>query len=195
MISYAYDVTYGVVENEKDTLVLVDDSVVRGNTLKNSIISNVSRLRPKKIIVVSSAPQIRYPDCYGIDMSKMHNFVAFQAMIKLIEEHDKDDLIEKVYYKCIEVLNDEVEPYNPVKELYAQFSYGDISNKIADIVTPSGTKPKVKVVYQTLEGLHKACPGHTGDWFFSGDYPTDGGFKVVCKSFANFYEKKDVRAY
>ena len=95
----------------------------------------------------------------------------------------------------MKVLNDEVEPYNPVKELYAQFSYGDISNKIADIVTPSGTKPKVKVVYQTLEGLHKACPGHTGDWFFSGDYPTDGGFKVVCKSFANFYEKKDVRAY
>ena len=195
LISYAYDVTYGIVENDKDTLVLVDDSVVRGNTLRNSIITNVSRLRPKKIIVVSSAPQIRYPDCYGIDMSKMHKFVAFQAMIKLIEENDMDDLIEKVYYKCLEVLNGEVTPYNPVKELYEQFAYGEISNKIADIVTPAGTKPKVKVVYQTLEGLHKACPGHTGDWFFSGDYPTDGGFRVVCKSFVNFYEKKDVRAY
>ncbi len=195
MISYAYDVTYGVVENEKDNLVLVDDSIVRGNTLKNSIISNVSRLRPKKIIIVSSAPQIRYPDCYGIDMSKMHNFVAFQAMIRLIEEHNMDDLIEKVYHKCQEVLNDEVPPCNPVKELYDQFSYGDISNMIAEIVTPPNTKPKVKVVYQTLEGLRKACPGHTGDWFFSGDYPTDGGFKVVCKSFVNFYEKKDVRAY
>lgn len=195
MISYAYDVTYGVVENEKDTLVLVDDSIVRGNTLKHSIISNVARLRPKKIIIVSSAPQIRYPDCYGIDMSKMHKFVAFQAMIKLIEENDLEDLIDKVYYKCKEVLDGEVKPYNPVKELYEQFTYGEISNKIAKIVTPPKTKPKIKVIYQTLEGLHTACPGHTGDWFFSGDYPTDGGFHVVCRSFVNYYEKKDVRAY
>ncbi|MBT8218717.1 MAG: amidophosphoribosyltransferase [Bacteroidia bacterium] len=195
MISHAYDVTYGVVQNEKDTLVLIDDSIVRGNTLKHSIIGNVARLRPKKIIIVSSAPQIRYPDCYGIDMSKMHKFVAFQALIKLLYENNKEGLIEDTYYKCLQVLNTDIKPYNPVKELYANFNYGEIANKIAEIVTPKNIKPKVKVVYQTLEGLHKACPQHTGDWFFSGDYPTAGGFRVVCKSFVNFFEKKDVRAY
>ncbi len=196
MVSHAYDVTYGIVRNDKDTLVLLDDSIVRGTTLRNSLIGIVARLRPKKIIIVSSAPQIRYPDCYGIDMSKMKDFVAFKALVALLKEHDKEHLLEETY-RCAkkQMEKPKEEMVNVVKRLYAEFSEEEISAKIAEIVTPEDIKPKVEVIYQTLEGLHRACPEHRGDWYFSGDYPTPGGNKVANQAFINFMEKRDVRAY
>ncbi len=196
MVSHVYDVTYGIIKNEVDTIVLIDDSIVRGTTLRDSILTNISRLKPKKIIIVSSAPQIRYPDCYGIDMSRMNKFVAFQALLKLLEESGKSHLLDETYYRCKaqEDLPKE-EMHNEIIDLYNTFEYEDISAKIAEIVTPKNIKPEVKVIYQTLEGLHEACPDHTGDWYFSGDYPTPGGNKVVNKAFINFMEKKEVRAY
>jgi len=196
MVTHGYDVTYGIVKNEVDSLVLLDDSIVRGTTLKNSIIRIVARLRPKKIIVVSSAPQIRYPDCYGIDMSKMKDFVAFRALVELLKENGKASLLDEAYERCqaqMELPKEEI--MNEVKALYDQFSAEQISAKIAQIVTPKGLKPKVEVIYQTLEGLHKACPDHLGDWYFSGNYPTPGGNKVVNRAFMNFMENKDERAY
>ncbi len=196
MVSHAYDVTYGIVKNEKDTLILLDDSIVRGTTLKNSIISIVSRLRPKKIIIVSSAPQIRYPDCYGIDMSKMKDFVAFRALVELLKENGKEHLLKETYKRCKAQLKKPIEKIsNEVQVLYEEFDYETISKKIAEIVTPEGIKPKVEVIYQTLEGLHDACPNHTGDWYFSGNYPTPGGNKVVNKAFVNYIEGRDERAY
>lgn len=196
MVSHAYDVTYGIVENHKDNLVLLDDSIVRGTTLKNSIISIVARLRPKKIVIVSSAPQIRYPDCYGIDMSKMKSFIAFRALVELLKDNGKEDLLKKTY-KCakaqLELPIEEMT--NVVKRLYDEFSYEEVSKKIAEIVTPEGIKPKVEVIYQTLEGLHQACPNHKGDWYFSGNYPTPGGNRVVNRAFINYMEDKDERAY
>jgi len=196
LVSHVYDVTYGIVNNDKDTLVLLDDSIVRGTTLKDSIIKIVSRLRPKKIIIVSSAPQIRYPDCYGIDMSVMKNFVAFRALVALLNENGKAHLLQETYERCKaqEHLPKE-EIKNEVIELYEAFSYEEVSKKIAEIVTPKGIKPKVEVIYQTLEGLHEACPDHTGDWYFSGDYPTPGGNRVVNRAFINYIEKCDKRAY
>ncbi len=196
LVSHVYDVTYGVVANDKDTIILMDDSIVRGTTLRNSILRIVSRLRPKKIIVVSSAPQIRYPDCYGIDMSKMHQFVAFKALIALIKENNLEFLLDEAYEKC--KLQEEIDinhVENHVISLYEQFSYEEISAKIAEIVTPPGIKPEVEVIYQTIEGLHQACPNTTGDWYFSGDYPTPGGNRVVNRAFMNFMENKNVRAY
>lgn len=196
MVSHVYDITYGLVKNNEDTLVIIDDSIVRGTTLKNSILQILSRLKPKKIIVVSSAPQIRYPDCYGIDMSKMKNFVAFRALVKLLEETNQEHLLEETYYKCkaeLEKKGDDIQ--NPVKELYALFSYEEVSDKIAEIITPPDIKPEIKIIYQTIEGLHKASPEHTGDWYFSGDYPTPGGMRVVNIAFINFFEKVDARAY
>ena len=196
MVTHGYDVTYGIVKNEKDTLVLVDDSIVRGTTLRESIITAASRLRPKKIIVVSSAPQIRYPDCYGIDMSKMNNFVAFRALIALLKEKGKMKLLEKAYKRCKAQESLPVDNIvNHVAPLYDLFSYEEVSNKIAEIITPEGIKPEIKVIYQTIPDLHKACPDNTGDWYFSGNYPTPGGNRVVNRAFINYMEDRDERAY
>lgn len=196
MVSHVYDVTYGIVESGKDTLVLLDDSIVRGTTMRDSIIRIVSRLNPKRIIVVSSAPQIRYPDCYGIDMSKMQEFTAFQAMIKLLEESGKKALLDDVYAKCKaqESLPKE-KIKNEVSRLYDEFAYEEVSAKIAENLTPDDIDIPVDVLYQTIEGLHEACPDNKGDWYFSGNYPTPGGMKVLNRSFINYMEKKNVRAY
>ncbi len=196
LVSHVYDVTYGIVENEVDTMVLIDDSIVRGTTLRDSILSIVARLNPKKIIVVSSAPQIRYPDCYGIDMSKMKSFIAFEAMLELLKETKQENLLDEVFEKCKaqeDLPSEHIQNY--VKELYERFDYERISEKIGELLTPPGIKPEVKIIFQTLEGLHEACPNHKGDWYFSGDFPTPGGHKVVNRAFLNFMEGKDVRAY
>ena len=196
LVSHVYDVTYGIVQNNVDTLVLMDDSIVRGTTLRQSILKIVSRLQPKKIIVVSSAPQIRYPDCYGIDMSRMKDFVAFQALVALLKETGQEKLLKKTYKRCKESLNSPKKKVkNEVKALYDLFPYEKISQKIAEIVTPKDIKPKVEVIYQTLEGLHKACPNNTGDWYFSGNYPTPGGNLVANRAFMIFMEGKNERAY
>jgi amidophosphoribosyltransferase len=196
MVSHVYDVSYGIVNNEQDTIVLLDDSIVRGTTLRDSIIKITARLRPKKIIIVSSAPQIRYPDCYGIDMSKLGDFVAFQAMIQLLHESGKELLLKEVYENCKQQEKLPVEQIkNQVKVLYEQFAYEAISARIAQIVTPKNIIPEVEVIYQTLEGLHLACPNHTGDWYFSGDYPTPGGNRVVNRAFINYMEGNNKRAY
>ena len=196
MVALVYDVTYGIVNDEVDTLVLMDDSIVRGTTLKNSIIRIAARLKPKSIIILSSAPQIRYPDCYGIDMSKMGDFVAFQAVVKLLKERNMEEKLDEVYEKCKaqeHIPKEKVK--NAVKELYSLFTYDEITNTIAEIVTPEGITPSVKVIYQSLEGLRVACPNNTGDWYFSGNYPTPGGNKVVNQAFINYMENKNVRAY
>ncbi|MEM1321360.1 MAG: amidophosphoribosyltransferase [Bacteroidota bacterium] len=196
LVSHVYDVTYGIVNNDKDTLVLLDDSIVRGTTLRDSIIKIVSRLRPKKIIVVSSAPQIRYPDCYGIDMSRLKSFVAFRALVALLKEHKKEHLLQETYERCkAQQALPKEKIKNEVIELYNTFGYEEISAKIAEIVTPPGIKPKVEVIYQTIEGLHQACPNNKGDWYFSGVYPTPGGNQVINQAFINFMENKDERAY
>ena len=196
MVAHVYDVTYGIINNEKDTLVLVDDSIVRGTTLRDSILQIVSRLRPKKIVVVSSAPQIRYPDCYGIDMSILGRFVAFKALVALLKETDQGHLLQETYEKCkAQIHLPKTEIKNYLIDLYALFSYEAISDKIAQIVTPKGIKPKVKVIYQTIEDLHRACPNHKGDWYFSGKYPTPGGYQVVNMSFIYYMEKRNERAY
>lgn len=196
LVSHVYDITYGIVQDNVDTLVLLDDSIVRGTTLRDSILSIVSRLVPKKIIVVSSAPQIRYPDCYGIDMSKLKSFIAFEAMLELLKERQKEHLLDEVYEKC-KAQEDLPLEYitNNVKELYADFTYDEISEKIGELLTPKGMIPEVKIIFQTIEALHESCPNHNGDWYFSGDYPTPGGNRVVNKAFINFMEGKDVRAY
>ncbi len=196
MVSHVYDVTYGIVNNDTDTLVLLDDSIVRGTTLRDSIIAITARLKPKKILVVSSAPQIRYPDCYGIDMSKMGEFVAFQALVKLLERDEKIDFLQKAYQKSKlqeKLPAEQVE--NVLKPIYALYSDKDISIEIAKIVTPPNIIPQIEVIYQSIEGLHHACPNHKGDWYFSGNYPTPGGNRVVNRAFINYMEKKNVRAY
>jgi amidophosphoribosyltransferase len=196
MVALVYDVTYGIVKDHTDTLVLLDDSIVRGTTLKNSIIRIMARLKPKRIIIVSSAPQIRYPDCYGIDMSKMGDFVAFQAVIRLLKERKMEDKLDEIYEKCKaqeHLAKEKIK--NHVKELYDLFTYDEVTNKIAEIVTPENIDPLVSVVYQSLEGLHAACPDNSGDWYFSGNFPTPGGNRVVNKAFINYMENKNVRAY
>lgn len=196
LVSHVYDVTYGIVKNEKDSLVLLDDSIVRGTTLRDSIIKIVARLRPKKIVIVSSAPQIRYPDCYGIDMSKFKEFVAFRAMVELLHDNNKEHLLEETYGRCKAQENLPIEEMkNEVQSLYDEFTYEQVSKKIAEIITPPGIKPKVEVIYQTIEGLHEACPNNKGDWYFSGNYPTPGGNRVINKAFIHYMEKSDVRAY
>lgn len=197
LVSHAYDVTYGIVRNEVDSLVLLDDSIVRGTTLRDSIIKIVARLRPKKIVIVSSAPQIRYPDCYGIDMSKMKDFVAFQAMVELLKEKRKEDLLQEAYQKAKAMECETFQgPYeNVVSGLYGQFSYDEVSRKIAEILTPPNIKPEVEIIYQTIEGLHEACPNNNGDWYFSGNYPTPGGARVINRAFVYFMENRDERAY
>lgn len=196
MVAHVYDTTYGVIKNHTDTLIAVDDSIVRGTTLKQSIIKIIDRLHPKKIIIVSSAPQIRYPDCYGIDMSKMGQFVAFDAAVQLLKERGLEHIIEEVYQKCkASLLLPKEEIVNHVKEIYKPFKQQEISDQIAKIITPAGTVAEVEVIYQTLENLHLACPDHTGDWYFSGNYPTPGGNKVVNKAFVNWREGNNQRAY
>jgi amidophosphoribosyltransferase len=196
LVSHVYDITYGTVKRDEDTLVVIDDSIVRGTTLKRSIIKMLDRLGPKKIIIVSSAPQIRYPDCYGIDMAILGDFVAFQAAVHLLRERGKADILDVVYKKCKDqegAAKEHVRNY--VSEIYEPFTAEEISSKIAELVTPSDTNAKVEVIFQSIEGLHEACPGHTGDWYFTGKYPTPGGNKVVNKAFINFMEGKNERAY
>ncbi|MFA6277445.1 MAG: amidophosphoribosyltransferase [Pedobacter sp.] len=196
MVAHVYDTTYGVIKNHTDTLVAVDDSIVRGTTLKQSIIKIIDRLHPKKIVIVSSAPQIRYPDCYGIDMSKMGQFVAFDAAIQLLKQRGMEHIIEEVYEKCkASLLLPKEEIVNHVKEIYRPFQQQEISDQIAKIITPEGIVAEVEVIYQTLDNLHIACPNHTGDWYFSGNYPTPGGNKVVNKAFVNWKEGNNQRAY
>ena len=196
MVSHVYDVTYGIVRNNIDTLVLLDDSIVRGTTMRDSIIKIVSRLKPKRIIIVSSAPQIRYPDCYGIDMSRMGEFVAFKAMEALLKKKGKTKMMKAAYKKALEELKKpDAKQKNAVKTLYDQFSYEEISNMIAEIITPKGTKPQVDVIYQTIEDLRQSCPNNNGDWYFSGNYPTPGGFRVVNRAFVNYMEGSSERAY
>jgi amidophosphoribosyltransferase len=194
MVAHVYDTTYEMVKKGKDTLVVIDDSIVRGTTLEKSILKMLDRLSPKKIVVVSSAPQIRFPDCYGIDMSRMGDFVAFRAMIHLLKEQGKDDLLGEVYERCIRARGQQTQ-LNYVKQLYEQFTDEEISRKIGEIVKPSDMKAEVEVVFQTVDNLHKACPKHLGDWYFTGNYPTPGGMKVVNRSYINYMEGKLVRAY
>ena len=196
MVAHVYDTTYGLINKGADNLVVLDDSIVRGTTLKQSILKILDRLGPKRIIVVSSAPQIRYPDCYGIDMSRMGEFVAFEASISLLRETGREDIIDRVYQNCIESEKlGNMQTENFVQEIYSQFSDQEISDRIAKIITPKEIKTEVKVIYQTLDNLHKAIPGHLGDWYFSGNYPTPGGNKVVNKAFMNWMEGKNQRAY
>ncbi|MDB4920611.1 class II glutamine amidotransferase [Mucilaginibacter sp.] len=196
MVAHVYDTTYGLINRDTDTLVVLDDSIVRGTTLKQSILKILDRLGPKKIVVVSSAPQIRFPDCYGIDMSRMGEFVAFEAAISLLKDAGRDDVILKVYQQCkdsAKLPKEEVENY--VKAIYEPFTDQEISDRIAQIITPKEIKAEIKVLYQTLDNLHTACPDHKGDWYFSGNYPTPGGNKVVNKAFANWMEGKNARGY
>ena len=196
MVAHVYDVTYGIVKNQEDTLVVIDDSIVRGTTLKTSILRILDRLHPKKIIIVSSAPQIRYPDCYGIDMSKLKDFVAFQAMIALVKNRKLENKLEEVYAKCKAQENLPKEQLqNYLIELYALFSNDEISDQIAKIITPPEINAEVEVIFQTIENLHSACPDHLGDWYFSGNYPTPGGNKVVNKAFMNYMEGNENRSY
>ncbi|SDM08221.1 class II glutamine amidotransferase [Pedobacter antarcticus] len=196
MVAHVYDTTYVVIKNDVDTLVAVDDSIVRGTTLKQSIIKIIDRLHPKKIIIVSSAPQIRYPDCYGIDMSKLGQFVAFEAAIQLLKARGMENIIDEVYVKCkASLLLPKEEIINHVKDIYRPFTQEEISAQITKIITPKDTIAEVEVIYQTLDNLHIACPEHTGDWYFSGNYPTPGGNRVVNKAFVNWREGSDQRAY
>jgi amidophosphoribosyltransferase len=196
MVQHVYDITYGTVRKDEDTLVVIDDSIVRGTTLKESIIRMLSRLGPKKIIVVSSAPQIRYPDCYGIDMSKMGDFIAFKAAIALLEERGMKNVIEETYQK-IKSLDaaGQLHTENVVRQLYKPFTPEEISDKIAQLITPSNIQIPVEVIYQTIEDLHECCPTNTGDWYFTGNYPTPGGNRVCNKAFLNYIEGVNVRGY
>ncbi len=196
MVQHVYDTTYGIVRDHEDTIVAIDDSIVRGTTLKQSILTILDRLHPKKIVIVSSAPQIRYPDCYGIDMSRMGEFVAFEAAISLLRKKGLAHIIEEVYQKCLAsttLPREKVQNY--VKAIYEPFTDEEISQEIARIIKPHSLKAEVEVIFQTLENLHEACPNHKGDWYFSGNYPTPGGNKVVNKAFMNWMEGKNVRAY
>ncbi len=196
LVGHIYDITYGSIRKGVDNLVVLDDSIVRGTTLKHSIIRILDRLQPKKIIIASSAPQIRYPDCYGIDMSKLHDFIAFHAAINLLKESNQGHIINEVYKKCRAQVNlPKEEVVNHVKEIYKPFSAGQISAKIAAMLTTSEISSVVKVVYQKIEDLHEACPDHRGDWYFTGNYPTPGGNKVVNKAFINYIEGRDIRPY
>lgn len=195
MVAHVYDITYGTIKAD-DNLVVIDDSIVRGTTLKQSILKILDRLGPKKIIVLSSAPQIRYPDCYGIDMAKLGDFIAFQAAIALLKENNMGYIIDQVFEKCEAQLNTpKEEMVNHVKEIYAPFSAEEVSHKIGELLKPKGINAEVQIIYQSLSGLHEACPDNLGDWYFSGDYPTPGGNKVVNKAFINFYKGVNKRAY
>ena len=195
LVAHVYDVTYGVVK-PTDNLVIIDDSIVRGTTLKKSILRMLDRLKPKQIVVVSSAPQIRYPDCYGIDMARLEKLIAFNAAIELHKDKGTDAIIEDIYHKCKkQLLLADAEVINHVKDLYAPFTDEQISDKIAQIITEEGISTKVKLIFQSVDDLHKACPKNLGDWYFTGDYPTSGGNRVVNKAYVNFFEGNPERAY
>jgi amidophosphoribosyltransferase len=195
LVEHVYDITYGVVK-PTDNLVIIDDSIVRGTTLKKSIIKILDRLQPKKIIVVSSAPQIRYPDCYGIDMARIEAFIAFKAALELLKETNQYHIIDEVYKKCkAQQSKEDVDIVNHAKDVYKPFTADQISAKIAQMLKTEEINAEVEVIYQTIEGLHKACPNHVGDWYFTGNYPTPGGMRVVNQAFINFYEGNDERAY
>lgn len=196
LVAHVYDITYGSVNPNTDNLVVIDDSIVRGTTLKQSILRILDRLDPKKIVIVSSAPQIRYPDCYGIDMAKMGDFIAFEAAISLLEERGMSEVIENVYRQCKEqesLKKEQVKNY--VQQIYEPFTNDEVSAKISELLTPKEIDTPVQIIYQTVENLHKACPGNTGDWYFTGNYPTPGGNRVVNKAFINWKEGKNERAY
>jgi amidophosphoribosyltransferase len=196
MVQHVYDITYGTVRKGEDTIVVIDDSIVRGTTLKESIIRMLSRLEPKKIIIVSSAPQIRYPDCYGIDMSKLGDFIAFRAAMALIKEQGLENLLTNLLDECKELQKkDQLHTVNLVRQVYKPFSIEEITNKIAQLVTPEDINIPVQVIYQTIENLHASCPTNTGDWYFTGNYPTHGGNRVVNQAFMNYMEGKNVRGY
>ena len=196
MVQHVYDITYGTVRKNIDTLVIIDDSIVRGTTLKESIIRMLCRLEPKKIIIVSSAPQIRYPDCYGIDMSKMGDFIAFRAAIELLNDTGQQDVLNQMLDKCKELQrNNQLHTENIVQQLYKTFTPEDISDKIAQLITAADINIPVNVIYQTIEALHEACPTNLGDWYFTGKYPTPGGNRVCNKAFMNYMEGKNVRGY
>jgi amidophosphoribosyltransferase len=196
MVQHVYDITYGTVRPGQDTLVVIDDSIVRGTTLKESIIRMLGRLKPKRIVVVSSSPQIRYPDCYGIDMSKMGDFIAFNAAVELMKESGKEHYLREMLDKCKDLLrNNQLHSENVVKQLYKQFTAEEISARIAKLITPAGLDIPVDVIFQTIEDLHKSCPNNLGDWYFTGNYPTPGGNKVVNKAFMNYMEGRNVRGY
>ena len=194
LVSNVYDTTYGIVRKNKDSVVIIDDSIVRGTTLEKSILTLLSSLEAKKVIFVSSSPQIRYPDCYGIDMSKMNQFVAFRGLIRLIKLNNKNNLLEEVYQKCKRSLK-ENNPINHVKELYDLFTYEEISDSVSEIVKPKGFNSELKIIYQTIDNLNKACPNHLGDWYFTGNYPTSGGNRVANRSFMNYCDGISERAY
>jgi amidophosphoribosyltransferase len=196
MVQHVYDITYGTVRKGIDTLVVIDDSIVRGTTLKESIVRMLSRLEPKKIIVVSSAPQIRYPDCYGIDMSKMGDFIAFRAAVELMTDTGQQHILDQMLERCKELQrNNQLHTENVVKQLYKTFTPEDISDKIAQLITAADITTPVSVIYQTIESLHEACPTNLGDWYFTGNYPTPGGNRVCNKAFMNYMEGKNVRGY
>ena len=189
LAAHVYDITYGSIEPFVDNLVVIDDSIVRGTTLRQSIISILDRLHPKKIVIVSSSPQVRYPDYYGIDMSRMNEFIAFKAAVALLRERGMAEVLLEAYRKAKQQQREEPETLvNYVKEIYAPFTDEEISAKMVELLTPKGTKAKVEIVYQTLEGLHASCPDHPGDWYFSGDYPTPGGTRMVNQAFINYME-------
>ena len=195
LVAHVYDITYGTLRRGRDTLVVIDDSIVRGTTMRESILKILDRLGPKRIVLASSAPQIRYPDCYGIDMAKLGDFVAFQAAIELLKESNRSHIIDDVYRKAKSSLCCESAVPNYVQEIYAPFSADELSLKIADLLRPVGIRAEVSVIFQTIEGLHEACPDHTGDWYFTGNYPTPGGAKVCNRAFINFIEGRNERAY
>jgi amidophosphoribosyltransferase len=195
LVAHVYDVTYGVVKPE-DNLVIIDDSIVRGTTLKKSILKMMDRLNPKKIVVVSSAPQIRYPDCYGIDMARLEGLVAFRAALALHKDRGTYDVVEEIYKKCkLQTEMKDVDVVNHVKELYEPFTNQEVSDKIGELLSEEGIKADVKIIYQTVDNLHKACPKNLGDWYFTGNYPTDGGNRVVNRAYINFFEGNEERAY
>ena len=196
MVAHIYDITYGTVRRGQDNVIVIDDSIVRGTTLKQSVVRILDRLGPKKIVIASSAPQIRYPDCYGIDMAKMGDFIAFEAAVALLKERKLMNVLDEVYEKCKaqeHLPKEQIKNY--VKEIYSKFSADEISNKISELLTPPDLKSELKIIYLSIEELHQACPNHTGDWYFTGNYPTPGGNKVVNKSFINYMEGKNIRAY
>ncbi|MBP8822121.1 MAG: amidophosphoribosyltransferase [Flavobacteriales bacterium] len=196
LVAHVYDITYGTVRPGQDNLVVIDDSIVRGTTLKQSILKMLDRLEPRKIVVVSSAPQIRYPDGYGIDMAKLGDLAAFQAAISLLKETKQENIIDDVYDRCLAMVDKPIaEQHNAVKDIYRPFTAEQISKRIGQLLTPPEIKAEVAIVFQSIEGLHAACPGHSGDWYFSGDYPTPGGNRVVNRAFINWRQGKNVRAY
>ena len=190
LAAHVYDITYGSIVPFEDNLVVIDDSIVRGTTLKQSIISILDRLHPKKIVIVSSSPQVRYPDYYGIDMSRMNEFIAFKAAVALLEERGMENVLMDAYQKAKKQERESLAEVNYVKEIYAPFTDEEISSKMVDLLTPVGTKAQVQIVYQTIEGLHASCPNHPGDWYFSGDYPTPGGVRMVNRAFIHYMEEE-----